>query len=253
MTASATVASRPSVLAEPERPGTVGVVGKALAVLEAFQGRRAALGVTEVAHRAGLPKSTTHRLLTVLAEHGYVERRGTRYTVGVILFELGNLVPHCQPWGLRATAIPFMADLLRTTDATVQLAVPAGDDVVIVEKLHGHHDAQVPTRAGDRLPARECALGRAVLAFDAPSATGDEVLDRSLAQVRKTGFAYERLGAPFGAISIATPVRSAADGAVLAALSVTLRKAELSHAHRALREAAMSIAQRCEGSPAALA
>src|SRR5262245_26405981 len=53
-------------------PGTS--VGKALAVLDAFRGGGALLGVSQIAERAGIPKSTAHRLLSVLVDHSYVDR-----------------------------------------------------------------------------------------------------------------------------------------------------------------------------------
>ena len=69
-------------------------VGKAVAVLGAFQCTGGAmLGVSQVAERANLSKSTAHRILAVLVENGYVER-STEGEVGALLAANG-----CQGTG----------------------------------------------------------------------------------------------------------------------------------------------------------
>ena len=68
-------------------------VGKALALLEAFQDAGRSVGVTHLAATAGLPKSTAYRLLGILLDWGLVERSGTGYCLGAHLFELGNAIP----------------------------------------------------------------------------------------------------------------------------------------------------------------
>jgi len=52
---------------------------KALALLDCFRQNSNPMGVTELARRTGLPKSTAFRLLTHLEEIGYVGRDGRRY------------------------------------------------------------------------------------------------------------------------------------------------------------------------------
>jgi DNA-binding IclR family transcriptional regulator len=94
-------------------------VGKAVAVLNAFQGSGGALlGVSQVAERAHLARSTAHRILNVLVESGYVERAGERYRLGRVIFELGQLVPGCRP-RKRTPAMPFLMDLYEFTHSTV--------------------------------------------------------------------------------------------------------------------------------------
>src|SRR5271165_2040970 len=112
-------------------------VGKAVAVLSAFQCTGGAmLGVSQVAERANLSKSTAHRILAVLVENGYVERRGARYQLGRAIFELGHLVPSCRP-RKRIPAMPFLIELWEYTHATVHLAILDGNDVLYLQKVHG--------------------------------------------------------------------------------------------------------------------
>lgn len=251
-------------------PGSVVCsVEKALAVLESFQGPGFILGVTEVARRSNLPKSTAHRLLTVLASRGYVERQGNRYTAGARLFELGNRVAHTQPRGVRAHAVPFMIDLVRATDATATLAVRSGGDVIIVEKLYGHRGVRTETQIGDRVASPQCALGRAILAFMPEEVSAEAVLrwnvgDRGssrealaseLARIRAEGVAHERtLPAP-QTISIAVPIIDPVVGYAIGAISATIRKNDAGkpHVEKDLRQMASAISRKLDFRAMALA
>src|SRR5690606_17835924 len=72
-------------------------VGKALRLLAAFRGLTPPVGVSELARRSGLPKSTAFRFLADLEEVGFVERVGANYRLGLALFGLGSRVTICRP------------------------------------------------------------------------------------------------------------------------------------------------------------
>ena len=58
-------------------------VDKAVSLLEAFEGEStASLGLTQLAQRADLSKSTAHRVLSMLVDTGVIERSGTPVPVG---------------------------------------------------------------------------------------------------------------------------------------------------------------------------
>jgi DNA-binding IclR family transcriptional regulator len=213
-------------------------VGKALAVLDAFRGEGLLLGVSQVAERAHIPKSTAHRLLAVLVERGYVERVGARYQLGRAAFELGNMVAECRPRNLRAVAIPYMTDLYRTFDATVHLAVLDGMDVLYVEKIYGHNGVDVPSRIGGRVPALCTALGKAILAFSDDATitqalsvrvprltpktmTNPSILMESLLRARSTGVSHDCEGSSLGAHCVAAPVLRNSTSEVLGAISLS--------------------------------
>jgi DNA-binding IclR family transcriptional regulator len=139
-------------------------VGKALALLRAFDSGAPTLGVSELARRAQLPKSTAFRLLRTLEQNGFVERRGVRYAVGRSVFELGNLTWYCRPRSLRDVALPYMVELLESTHQTVHLALLDGADVLYVEKLYHHLHVTSPSYVGGRVPAQFAAIGKAMLA-----------------------------------------------------------------------------------------
>ncbi len=211
------------------------VLDRAFAILGAFTADDRELGISELARRTGMAKSTVHRLVTELETHGMVERRGTAVVLGLHLFELGELVPRKRR--LRDAALPYMADLRGATRQTVHLAVLDGTEVVYVEILR-HKDAPaLPSRVGGRLPAHATGVGKAILAFS-PAEVIDSVLraglprlaertkvvprilQRELTTIRSTGIAYDYEESGAGLVCAASPV-TGADGQVVAGLSVS--------------------------------
>src|SRR5688572_31551870 len=103
-----------------------------LLILDTVAASPGEMGLSELARRTGLKKATVHRLATDLVAHRMLERGGYGYRLGLHLFELGQHVPASRR--LRATALPFMADLLTATGEIVQLGVLDGTEVLYIEK-----------------------------------------------------------------------------------------------------------------------
>jgi IclR family KDG regulon transcriptional repressor len=143
-------------------------VDKAISLLSAF-GDQAGLGVgvSELARRARLSKSTAYRVLGMLERNGVVERSGTSYRLGARLHELGRAVYPHRLEALRDRLLPYLTDLYEATRQTVHLAVLHGSDVMYLAKLYGHRPVPVPSRIGGRLPAHCTAVGKMLLACDA--------------------------------------------------------------------------------------
>ncbi|MBC9735196.1 IclR family transcriptional regulator [Nocardioides marmotae] len=236
-TATPVAGPTPEAVVEDDKQATPSVM-KALQLLDAFRGAAGGvLGVSEIARRAGVPKSTAFRLLTHLEHGGYVERIGRDYCLGRHLFELGNSVPLCRPRGLRDVAAPHLGQLLVRTQRLVNLAVLEGTEVVYLEKIHGHDAVQVASTVGGRMPASCSALGKAMLAFsgrDAIRAVLDGGLVRrtrysvadparflqELSRVHADGVAFDREEIQLGLVCAAVPVLDAA-GRAVAAISVS--------------------------------
>ncbi|MGW1783699.1 IclR family transcriptional regulator [Streptomyces sp. NPDC002143] len=247
--------------------GTTGLetsAGKGLAILDAFRGDGSLLGISQIAERANLAKSTVHRLLAVMVEQGYIERVDSRYRLGPVMFELGNLVPNCRPRNRRASAMPYMTELYEATHAAIHLAVLDGDDVLYLQKVYGHRAVEVPSRVGGRVPALCTALGKAVLAFSDPAiqqaalarpvprltphtTVNPAVLRGSLDKARIEGVAHDSDGVRLGVCCVAVPVFRADDGTAGGALSLSYSASEPlpAHAIQRLRHAAARIGQEC--------
>jgi DNA-binding IclR family transcriptional regulator len=217
-------------------PG-VSVTTRVLRVLDAFSPEHAALSLSDLAHRADLPLTTTHRLVGELAGWGALERGADgRYRIGLRLWEVATLAP--RGIGLRAAAMPFLEDLYEATRQNVHLAVLDGTEAVYVERLSGRGAIRVISRVGGRLPLHATGVGLALLAH-APASVQEEVLSgvlhrytaktltapralrRTLAEIRRTRVAISDGLLDLAALSVAAPV-TGPDGEVVAALSVVV-------------------------------
>ncbi|QKJ18325.1 IclR family transcriptional regulator [Microbacterium hominis] len=139
----------------------LGVLDRMTSILEAFGDDDRGLGISELAARAGLPKSTVSRLVSTLVRQHYLERDGSRIHLGLRLFELGQLAAH--PRELRIAALPVMTDLRNRTGHHVHLAIRDGDDVVCIAALRGRWAEGPFPRTGARLVG-DTAHGRALRA-----------------------------------------------------------------------------------------
>jgi len=241
----------------------VSVLDRVTAVFEAFTDDDEGLGVSELARRAHLPKSTVSRIAADLVEQRLLDRQGDKLFLGVRLFELGQNAE--QPRRLRQVALPVMTDLRDATGQTVHLAVLEGTDVVFIAILRGESTTRPMARVGSRLPAHATALGKAILAFSPPetveriafgalarrtskTVTDPIALVDELSTIRRSGMAIDREecapdysctacpilgfgGAPIAAISVSGPI-----GAVVPARTTP-----------ALRAAAMTLSRRIGG------
>ncbi|MFE3052526.1 IclR family transcriptional regulator [Nocardia sp. NPDC059239] len=246
----------------PDRDSSTSVA-KALALLSSFTPHHLTMGVTEIARRANLPKSTAHRLLSVLVEWEMITKRGTEYSPGGRLTELAALSAQPDTQDLRRVALPYLLDLYEMTHETVNLCVLVGDDVLYVDKIHGHNCVNSPALVGARLPAANTAVGKALLAFSETAvvdrvarnlrpATSSSIsspaqLARELAAIRRTGIAYDRQETRPGLSCIAAPVRSWS-GTVVAAVSISgsVQRFQPATAATAIRTAAAGIAKRAQ-------
>ncbi|MBB5916128.1 DNA-binding IclR family transcriptional regulator [Nocardia transvalensis] len=196
------------------------VLGKARMLLEAFDAESGELSLTELSRRSGVAKATTYRLANALVEWGLLERSGTRYRLGLRLFELGALVPAQRV--LRDAALPYLQELHAATGATVHFAIRDGLDVLYIEKLSGHGAVAIPSRVAGRLPLYATATGKAILAFSGAEVVAQVVenglsaftrrtvsapqLHRQLGTVRQHMLAVEAEEVSLGVVSAAVPV-----------------------------------------------
>ncbi|MEV6346506.1 IclR family transcriptional regulator [Actinoplanes sp. NPDC051851] len=232
------MSAEPGKRRPPVRAVTGPVLGRALRILEAFGPRHAALTLTDIARRSGLPLSTVHRLAGELIAWGALERdTAGRYTVGLRLWEVAALAPRGQ--GLRERALPYLEDLSQVTHENVQLAVREGAELVFVERIAGSRAVPVHTRVGGRFALSATGVGLVLLAYAPPelqqevlgaairrftphTVTDPQLLARMLADVRANGFAVSDRQVTQDALSVAAPIRDPA-GTVIAAVSLVVR------------------------------
>lgn len=140
-------------------------VVRAAEILECFDDKLAELGISDIALKLHLSKSTIYGLVNTLVAHGYLEQNQDtkRYRLGIKLFELGNLV--LKRMDLRNEAKPYCEQLVQKHNATVHLAARYEDEVVYVDKVDAPGTVIIYSQTGKRAPLYCTGVGKAVLAF----------------------------------------------------------------------------------------
>ena len=137
-------------------------IERAFAVLSTLGG--GPLGVTEIAERSGLPKSTVARLLGALAAESAVERAadGARYRLGQRLVGLAaGVVPTRS---LVALGRPHLVELALATGEAAGLSIPDGFLVHYVDQEDTAQAVGVRDWTGTRLPMHAVSSGIVFLA-----------------------------------------------------------------------------------------
>jgi len=218
------------------RTATLGSVANAARALKSFTNLEPEWGVSDLARRLGVAKSTTHRVLATLTDEGLLEQNADsgRYRLGLAVFDLAAAV---QSLDLHEAAMAAMTDLRNRTGETVQLAVLDGREVVYVERLDSPNLLRLFRDLGRRNSAHSSASGKALLAFSPPEAvdrllrswklrartphtiTTVTALRAELSHVRERGYACNRNEYEIGVVSVAAPIHDAS-GTTVAAVSV---------------------------------
>ena len=194
------------------------------------------LGVTDVAERARLPKSTAARLLASLGREGVVEQvpGERRYRLGERLLSLTSGLRPTR--GLIATAHPHLVALAEQTGEAAGLSVPDGSTMHYIDQVESPNAVQVRDWTGTRIAMHAVSSGQVVLAnlspadldaflahplerFTARTLVKLDDVHARLHEARRDGFAWAREEYAEGITSIAAPIADA-DGDVVAAVHV---------------------------------
>ncbi|HEV7809466.1 MAG TPA: IclR family transcriptional regulator [Candidatus Limnocylindrales bacterium] len=154
-------------------------IERAFAVLTALTD--GPVGVTEVAERVELPKSTTARMLASLAREGAVEQvpGETRYRLGPRIETLATGLGTTR--SLIAVGRPHLAELAAALGEAAGLSVPDGREVHYVDQVDAPNPNPVGIRdwTGSRVPLHAVSSGLVFLAHR-PASTVDRYLAGSL-------------------------------------------------------------------------
>jgi DNA-binding IclR family transcriptional regulator len=139
-----------------------------LAVLEAFSVQKPVLGVTEIAQRVGLHKSTVSRILSGLTDAGYVQRdeETGRYRLGLGLIALSG--PLLADLDVRRAAVPYLEQLTESTQETSAISVWNGHEAIVVEQVASPYQVKHTATIGTRYNKFESSSVRVFLAELAP-------------------------------------------------------------------------------------
>ncbi|MFJ6079279.1 IclR family transcriptional regulator [Pseudarthrobacter sp. NPDC092419] len=126
------------------------VVVNAIAVLKTFSAEEPLLGVTEIANRVGMHKSTVSRMLATLEQENLVERdpETRRFRLGLGLIAVAG--PLLAELDERRVAYPVLRRLTEQTGETSALMLWNGDEAICVEQIAGQHQIKHTTPLGAR-------------------------------------------------------------------------------------------------------
>ncbi len=243
-------------------------VDRAAALLLALGDSPGPSGVTELARRLGLHKSTASRLLATLERRGLVEQDDEtgKYRLGLVVIRLAERAE--RTLDLRGLALPELERLARLTHETTGLAILDGDDCLAVAHVDGPNLVAVGDWTGRSAPLHCIASGKVLMAalaerevvrivrhglprYTDRTITDLEPLLEELARVRRRGYATAMGEYEAGLNAVAAPVHDAR-GQVIAAVDVwgpafrlTPRRIPELAAH--VREAAAAISRRLGG------
>jgi DNA-binding IclR family transcriptional regulator len=198
----------------------IGVLDKAVGVLHAVA--ESPCGLADLCERTGLPRATAHRLAAGLETHRLLARDADgRWLLGPAISELSAHV-NDPLLSAGATVLPRLREI---TGESVQLYRRDGTSRICVAALEPPAGLRDTVPIGTRLPMTAGSGAKVLLAY-ADAATQQAVLpsamftDRTLAEVRKRGWAQSAAEREAGVASVSAPVRDPR-GTVIAAVSVS--------------------------------
>ncbi len=219
----------------PGSPHTVDAVETTLDVLCGLA-QSGEAGVTELATRLDLPKSTVHSHLSTLRERGFVVTDGSRYRVGLRALEVGARAR--RQHRVYEVARPEVSRLADETGELANLMVEERGLGTYLHRSRGPEAVSVGAFIGVRVYLHGTALGKAILAHlpddrvaeivarrGLPAVTDRTTTDvdalrDELETVREQGYALDDEEHHDGLRCLAAPIRDS-DGRVLGAMSVS--------------------------------
>lgn len=211
-------------------------VTTAIHLMKTFNESDIELGISELAKRLKIAKSTVHRLATALLDEELLEQNSEngRYRLGVGLFALGTLVR--SRFDVASEAKTFLHDLRALSGENARLAVLSGRRVVYIHDFESSEPVRLRSITGQYREPHATAEGACLLAglddatlqaflaspqreLTPKTLTDPDALMEKIRRVRRTGYAVEDEEYELGARCIAAPV-CRADGQVIAAVGL---------------------------------
>lgn len=211
-------------------------VDRALTVLDILA-QHGELGVTEIAARLDVHKSTAFRLVGALEQHRLVEQLGERgkYRLGFGIVRLAGATT--ARLDLARESQPVCRRLAAEINETVNIAVMDDGAAVNISQEHGNAVVSVHNWLGKRTPLHATSSGKVLLAwsgtdilatvldaeldrYTAATITDPAALRAELGRIRQRGWAGAAEELEAGLNAVAVPIRGVG-GSVVAAVSAS--------------------------------
>ncbi|MBK5958974.1 IclR family transcriptional regulator [Rhodoplanes elegans] len=228
----------------PGDPNIMTSLVRGLAVIQAFSRESAAVTISQISQKTGIPRAAVRRCLYTLRALGFADTEdGRQYVLRPRILVLGHA--HLGSIPLARAAQPLLRRIADTLQESYSLAILDGDDIVYVARASVSRIMTIDLHVGSRLPAVFTSMGRVLLAHR-PEAERDERLARvvfhpftahtirdvaalraEILRVRASGYSIMDQELELGLRSIAVPIVTP-DGTATAALNVGAHASRLS-------------------------
>ena len=213
-------------------------VSRALDIIAFVGEKKGGLGVTEIANRMDINKSSVYRILSTLVQYGYIEQEEetSRYKLGYKFLEVSSRL--LESIDIRKEAFPYLQQLENETNEVIHLVVYDQGEVVYIEKLDGGETLRMHSKVGKRAPMHCTSVGKAILAHlpdevvldvlsrkgmpahTSYTITNQEQFLKELQFVRERGYALDNEENEYGITCMAVPLFDHT-GKVISAMSIS--------------------------------
>jgi DNA-binding IclR family transcriptional regulator len=199
-------------------------VKKAFAILSAISSSREGMGVSDLAKKLKMAKSTVHGMTSALEELGAVLRDPLtkKYKLGFTLLEIGRSA--YSQIDLRTSARPVTEELMAKTKTSVFLGIRNWGQVTIIDIVESRQELNITAPVGSTIPLFAGAVGKVFMAtmsedqaakmvytkglprFTENSIVDPELYYRELKRVREKGYAIDDEEYIMGVRAVASPL-----------------------------------------------
>jgi DNA-binding IclR family transcriptional regulator len=199
-------------------------IKKAFAILNAIAATKEGMGVSDLARKLKMAKSTVHGMTSALEEVGAVMRDPLtkRYKLGFTLLEIGRSA--YSQIDLQTSVRPVTEELMERTQTSVFLGILNWGRVTILDIVESRQGLNITAPVGSIIPLFAGAVGKVFLATmpeeqaakiikskELPRFTENSIVDtelylNELNQVRKNGYAVDDEEYILGVRAVAAPL-----------------------------------------------
>ncbi|MEM6906123.1 MAG: IclR family transcriptional regulator C-terminal domain-containing protein [Pseudomonadota bacterium] len=204
--------------------GQVRSLTRALSLMRHLAASGDGMTLTELSEAAGLPPSTTHRLLTTLESERFVrpDPQGGLWRIGVAAFFVGSAFARSRD--TLTLVRPYLRRLMEMSGETANLFLESDGEAVCIGQIESRHAMRAITGVGGRVRLHSSGAGKALLAHMdqnrrnmllttlsvnqiTPNTVTDRAeIDRMLDEVRAKGFALDDEEHALGLRCVAAPL-----------------------------------------------
>jgi len=150
---------------------------RGFSLLEVFSPQQPFLGITEIATKLGLSKTTVFRITHTLNKIGYLQYglENQKYYLGPKILAMGFATLGSMKF--REIARPYMGELSKATGENINLGVLEGHEVIYIDQIKSKQILDVKLYVGSRIPTYNTSIGRAILAY-LPLPKLNEILEK---------------------------------------------------------------------------